>query len=551
METRDEEIGTATDFAPRPAAVSSAGQRHGLGLLMALATLILLVWRLDRPALWLDESATALATQRTWPHLWLLLQGADAPLVPFYALLKVVTDAVVSLAPRAAEHPEWLYRGPSVLAMALAVWALSVWLGRFAPPGVVLAGGVILLATGGMSRYGQEARPYAMVLLATVFATIVWSRLVLDRRRRWLPLYVLTLILLVAANSLASTLIVAHLVAATVAPERGQRWRAFRRTVLGAAIAVLLVAPLVITVTLHGKGATRFPPLTPENLFTAFVHLFTLGEHPWLGVGALLPFTLLGLTQVISPKYRFLTRVVVPWAVLPPLFLLPAVIVRPNLLIGRYLLFVVPAWAILGGLGVVTLVELGRRLLGNAAVLLAGALLVTAVVSQVPSLTVVRQPGGHGEDIRPALAEANRPGYADLPIFLATRLGTSELGAYARADEPRLLGTQIQRDQRSIWPWAEPSDLRRVRVRDADRVILLMRDSSLVPACGTVTLNRSLAGLNGCLPSVLRNMRFHVVSADRKGTRWTFVLLDRYPLLRPPGSPSLIGSPPARSPKVM
>ena len=83
-----------------------AASSHGLALGVAAATLIMMIWGLGRPALWLDESASVIATQRSWAGLWVLLGGTDAPLVPYYALLKAASSAVTSIAPDSAASPE-------------------------------------------------------------------------------------------------------------------------------------------------------------------------------------------------------------------------------------------------------------------------------------------------------------------------------------------------------------------------------------------------------------------------------------------------------------
>ena len=44
--------------------------------MLAATALVLQLWAVRRPALWLDESASVVATQRTWPHLWRLAGGA-------------------------------------------------------------------------------------------------------------------------------------------------------------------------------------------------------------------------------------------------------------------------------------------------------------------------------------------------------------------------------------------------------------------------------------------------------------------------------------------
>ena len=111
--------------------------QHALALAMAAVTLATMAWRLGGPALWLDESASAVATQRTWPGLWLLLGSTDAPLVPYYALLKVSSSALTAVAPGVAATPEAL-RWPSVAVTVLAVWALTRWLARHGWIAVVL-----------------------------------------------------------------------------------------------------------------------------------------------------------------------------------------------------------------------------------------------------------------------------------------------------------------------------------------------------------------------------------------------------------------------------
>ena len=174
---------------PYTARLWRPGISRALALGVAAATLTMMVWGLGRPALWLDESASVIATQRTWAGLWVLLSGTDAPLVPYYALLKAACSAATSIAPSSAASPEVLYRWPSVVVTVLSAWALTLWLARRCPPELAIGTGVLLLATGSFSRYAQEARPYVFVLGGSRGArTILWTRLVRDRRRRWIVL---------------------------------------------------------------------------------------------------------------------------------------------------------------------------------------------------------------------------------------------------------------------------------------------------------------------------------------------------------------------------
>jgi mannosyltransferase len=303
-----------------------------------------------------------------------------------------------------------------------------------------------------------------------------------------------------------------------------------------------VVSPLAFNAALHGGGATRFPPLDPDNLGTAFLHLFTSGTHPVLWMGALLPFSVLGLTRVTSPAHRFVARIAAAWALVPPAVMLPAVMVQPNLLLGRYLMFVVPAWAVLGGLGVATVFELLTRLArltrldrsGTVAGLLTVALLGAAVWTQIPALVQVRWPSGHGEDIRPALAAANSSQYVHLPMYVFGRYGAIEIGAYDRRYERRMIGMLEQRTLRSIWPSVDSVAVRSEQLRLAPELVLLMRTSSAKANCTDITMERTSKDVVRCMPAPLRSRHYRVLSFRREGRNWTFALLRRPTPATPP-----------------
>jgi uncharacterized membrane protein len=412
---------------PSQRVIAARRYQQGLALGVAATTLTMMMWGVGRPALWLDESASVIATQRTWAGLWIMLSGTDAPMVPYYALLKAASSAVTSIAPGSAASPEVLFRWPSVAVTVLATWALTLWLVRRCPPELAIITGALLLATGSFSRYAQEARPYAFVLAAAVVCTILWTRLIRDRRRRWVVLYALALTSLIAAHLLAASLVLAHLVAAAVTSNRENRRSVVLRTSAAAALGLLVVSPIAMTAALHGQGP-RLRGSLPEYVPPVLVDTLTEGGVLALGL-ALASALAVCVARAVRPRYQFIARLAVAWAVVPLAVLYPVVLLRPNLFKGRYIMFVLPGWAILGGLGIVILMDLVGRalarlatrtgpngatlrgLLITAATYGVGVLAVAAVViSQVDTLKDVRTPGGHGEDIRPALAAAKPDG---------------------------------------------------------------------------------------------------------------------------------------------
>ncbi len=505
---------------------------------MALATTVMMAWGLARPALWLDEGATMMATQRTWSDVWTLWQGPEAPLVPYYLLLKAFCDAAGQAAPILTSDPELLFRLPSAIMAVFAGWALIAWLNRFCPPRLVFATAVLLLLAGSFSRYGQEARPYAAVLLAAVVSTIIWSVLITDPRRRWPVAYVFSVVALIALHTLSAGLIMAHLVAAVLCTGPGGRPTAVLDTMAAAISGLLLVSPLVLISVWNGTGPQYvYPDVTWDSASTVFVRLFTLNEHPILAAGPVVLLAAIGLTRVTSSEYWFIARLAACWALVPPAVLGAILLVQPNLLFERYLLFVVPAWAILAGLGVVTVAELGQgvvaRLPGSRPALETSvvggvilALLGGTVVQEASTQRQIRTLGGHGEDIRPALAISARPEYAGLPIVVSSRFGSVLVDIYAPAQDGRLVTQRIQRTETTIWPAAKPSAEYKPFLKQQHQVILLQR-SNVTVGCEQLRPVWPADQLEQCMPAVLKTLHYRVERIEPAGTGWGFAVLQR------------------------
>ncbi|MFG1739431.1 glycosyltransferase family 39 protein [Micromonospora chalcea] len=197
-------------FAP-----ASVRARPGWAVWVApgLLTLAVTLAGIGHAQPWRDELATWSAATRPLSDLARMTRTIDAATGPYYLLMHGWT-AVAGTSPTAL-------RLPSALAMAVAA-ALT---GRL---GAVLVGrragllaGLLFAVLPATSRYGQEARPYA---LATLFAVLATLLLVEALRRpgrwRWAG-YAAAVAALGLLHLLALTLLAAHALVVLLIAARG------------------------------------------------------------------------------------------------------------------------------------------------------------------------------------------------------------------------------------------------------------------------------------------------------------------------------------------
>ena len=515
--------------------------RNGPSTAMALATAVLMAWGLGRPAFWLDEDASVCATRRSWSHLLELIHGPEAPHVPYYLLLKAYIGVVgpVAGATGTAGPLEVLYRLPSAAGAVVAGWVLVRWLHRTGGARLASATGAALLVSAAFSRYGQEVRAYSLVMAAATLATIAWTAVISRARPRHATTrYAGALIVAVALNPLAVLLLPAHLTAALVAPDRGARARAWRRTVPPIAGTVVVTSPLILFTVGNATGPITTPtPLTFGNVSHLVVQLFTTSGSPLLGTGAVLLLALVGVAQVRSRRHAFLARLAICWTVTPIAGLVVAVVDHPNLMIGRYVLFLVPGAAILAGLGVVTVMDLvhataARPAVGRAGSVLTGAaaiaLLFGVTLTQSATLTQMRAPWGHGNDPRPIMVTAARPENAHLPIVVSSDSLAIALMAYHPAQADRLITHRPQWNRRTIWALRVPPAQWGPALHGQDRVVVFL-SSSARPGCQAIGTATTMATAENCLPSWVAESDYHVASIgpDSHGLAVVVVQKDR------------------------
>jgi mannosyltransferase len=245
---------------------------------------------------------------------------------------------------------------------------LTGWLGtQVFDRWVGLAGGCLFAVVPSVSRFGQEARPYAFAI-----AFAVASLLALLSRRWWL------VSLMVALTGFAHLVALLVLLAHVPVVLHAKVWRPW---LIAVGVGLVPVIPLAIL------GASQ------------------TGQVAWIDAGwrslASLPFSLvrsaavagilaaLAIVGVLGRKWDWRLTMLAVWGLVPPLVLFAA---AHNLFYYRYLLFVLPAWALAAGLA------LRQRAVAVAAV---GAALLLGVPDQ---LALRRSPLPGDQDYRAAAA---------------------------------------------------------------------------------------------------------------------------------------------------
>jgi mannosyltransferase len=429
------EVGSAAPRSLEAAARSESGwPRRWRAWQLALpagATLGMTLWGITGASFWRDEAATLSVVRRPVPVLWRMLEHTDVVHGLYYLIMWPLV--------RVLGFGELGARLPSAIAMSVAAAGTAAIGRRLLSPRAGLAAGLTFAILPVTSRYGQEARSYAMVLALAVLASYLLVRVIGAAaegaaHRRWLAAYAAVLALMGWANLISLLIVPAHALtlvwSARSAPSASARLAGglpragalaqWRRRAAGWLIAVAaagaLVFPLVALAWGQRHGTQRFLTMTTFSSVGSVPRGLT---GSWLVLIAVLALGL-AVAAVGGLIRTALTRLCVPWLLLPPFLLLGTGLATP-VYDPRYILFCIPALALLAGGGLDAVAVRAAAWLGTRARTTtagqppvplrrarADAHAVSAVIAGLaviallglPAQLAYRAPDGHGDDIR-------------------------------------------------------------------------------------------------------------------------------------------------------
>ncbi len=431
--------------------------------LPGLATFAVTIWGIGRASFWRDEAATLSATHRPFPELIRMLGHVDAVHGAYYLLMWPLVHLVGA--------GEVVVRLPSAMAMAGAACGIAACGRRLGCRRAGLCAALAFAVLPMTSRYGQEARSYALVTAIAVLAGYLLVRMIVTPARRWLTGYGISLALLASLNIFGLLIVAAHAVtlgAVTLGARRRRAARpgrppatahaggcpqrrrvvpripftptpgldnppesavgqspqgwvglagepgdlagepdlaepgdlaggrgagALKGWLVAAAAAVVVAAPIGL---LAWRQRTQFAWLLRHR--PGWPELYALGTGL---AGSAASFVLIGLLGVLAvmrggprrrgqPARRRIVWLSAPWLLVPAALLFGLSEIAPAYQ-PRYLVFCLPAVAMLAGAGLAALNRFWR---------IAG--LVLLALLGLPVQQAIRQPDGHGDDIRAA-----------------------------------------------------------------------------------------------------------------------------------------------------
>ncbi|MCW2915948.1 MAG: rane protein-like protein [Actinomycetia bacterium] len=329
------------DAPPRPQSSSIAGRdlRSWGGLVVpALTGLLAGLWGIGSPSYWRDEAATLEVARFSLPDTFHVLSHVDAVHGAYYLFMHVVVGFLGG--------GETATRLPSVLAAGAAAAGTAALGRRLAGPSTGLVAGLIVALSPTVTRYAQEARSYTIVMALAVLATFLFVRALDMRTRQAFAAYAVAMAAVVLVHGFALLLLPVHALVL---------WRQermiVRRWVMGAGAALVVDAPLfaVDQRQSHAISWIAVPTLTDVRLLVE-----SFAGSAWL-IAPVLVLIGFGLWRRRSPDTPVDLRLLaVAWALVPPVLLLGISLVHP-VYVFRYVLFCVPALALLAAAGLTRL----------------------------------------------------------------------------------------------------------------------------------------------------------------------------------------------------
>ena len=363
-------MGEGLEFtaSPTPAASLNWRPRFGLPVLCGLAGFAVFLIGVSGPSFWIDEGHTwGYAHQSLGAILTTTFGSTNAVEAAYYVFLHLWMSV--------AGDSELALRLPSVFAMAIAVWAVTKAGQETAGGRAAVAAGFVMIALPGVTRYAEEARPYAFMVAAVAISTLLLSRALTRSDGRWWAGYGVA-VAAVGYFHLVSLLVVAGQFVAVLVIDK-TKWRRFTLVVMFAAAAVL---PVVV-IGAGQRGQISWIP--PETLATLWTGPSELTGSIALTAGLVLLVLALG-------GDRKLMALGVSTALATPVLLWTAGNFG-SIYLGRYIMGATPGIA-LAAAGALTVLRPGRALV--AAAIIAGLV--------IPQQIDLRDPAAHGQNYRAA-----------------------------------------------------------------------------------------------------------------------------------------------------
>ena len=337
----------------------------------AAVTAALGLYQINVPILWRDELATWSAASRTLPQLWAMVHNVDAVLGVYYLGLHlwmaVFGDSAVAM------------RLPSVFGMTGAAAVVALTGKRLGGTRAGLISGLIFAVIPSVSRYAQEARPYAFATFFAALATLLFLRAM--ERPTWLRwgCYALAIAAAGASNLIALCVLAAHAAIVVIdfcqrtvrigdedtpgggrtlpggrpEPVPGQPLTLLGWFSLAAIVGVMLDAPIVIEG--HGQSASQIGQQPVPHVVALFGVIGGLWPELFASTPVALAVILLALASVViltGARRRVLAGYALAGGIVPIVAVWIISQGPDSYWTFRYMLFTVPAWSVAAGLGV-------------------------------------------------------------------------------------------------------------------------------------------------------------------------------------------------------
>jgi mannosyltransferase len=359
--------------APEQAAARRPVSAYLTWILPAVVTAALGLYEVGVPQLWRDELASWSAATRTLPQLWAMLHNIDAVLGIYYfglhAWMAVFGDSPTAM------------RIPSVIAMTAAAPVVAL-IGRKLGGNLTgLTSGLVFALIPSVSRYAQEARPYAFAMFFAALATLMFLRAM--ERPAWSRWAIYSVVLAAAggANLIAVTVAAGHfavvlwdfcqrtvrvggegdggkaLPGGRIDPQ-GSPLLLLRRFVVAAVVGGLLVSPLVLAG--HSQQSWQIGQQVQPHV----AQLFGISGGLWQQLFASIPvaavimlLSIAALVAAADARQRVIAGYAIAFAIAPVIAVWFISRGPWSYWTFRYFLFSLTGWSVAAGLGITYLTE--------------------------------------------------------------------------------------------------------------------------------------------------------------------------------------------------